>query len=104
MLFRDVGGIDRASMVAPARAHVGAKCGDLLVIETDAQFEATHLRPGVRAEHCFVRPVQHDIDEGGGTGRLERRIAGQWGRGLRGISAALRRVSAARAAPRAADS
>jgi hypothetical protein len=33
---KHAGRIDRARAVAPARAHIRAECGNLLVIETDA--------------------------------------------------------------------
>src|SRR5690348_6998188 len=48
-LFSNRGCIDRACVVAPARAHVGAERGDLLIVETDAQLEPAHPRPELRA-------------------------------------------------------
>src|SRR5579863_5318741 len=85
MLFGDGGRIHRACLIAPARAHVGAKGRDLNVVQADAEFKAAHLRPRACAERRLVRTVQYDVDESRRIRRLQGGVAGERRRRLRCI-------------------
>src|ERR1700675_4731118 len=85
MLFGDGGRVHRPRLIAPAGSYVGAKGGNLFVVEANAELEAAHLRPGAIGERRLMRAVQDDVDESRRIRRLQDRVAGERRRRLRRI-------------------